>query len=220
MPIVRGMGNRFLTLATGVLLGVAASLAAVKVAAAWRWWPDRDLARASAYVREVMELVQTQYVDAAAVPYAGLARGALHGMVEALDPHSEFLEKTSHDQVEEDLSGEFGGIGIQVETRQNRVVVIAPMAGTPGERAGIRRGIDIDTMQRVRPVGDVRGTAKPRTRGGVRLLAPCLKRFEVRHRHLRVVLVFVLARVETVPEPHRHPLRPASPRREPSMRRH
>ena len=143
MPIVRGMGNRFLTLATGVLLGVAASLTAAKVAVAWRWWPDRDLARASAYVREVMELVNAQYVDAAAVPYAGLARGALHGMVEALDPHSEFLEKASHDQVEEDLSGEFGGIGIQVETRQNRVVVIAPMAGTPGERAGIRRGDEI-----------------------------------------------------------------------------
>jgi len=143
MPIVRGMGNRFLTLAPGVLLGVAASLAAVKVAAAWRWWPDRDLARASAYVREVMELVNAQYVDATAVSYAGLARGALHGMLEALDPHSEFLEKASHDQVEEDLSGEFGGIGVEVETRQNRVVVIAPMAGTPGERAGIRRGDEI-----------------------------------------------------------------------------
>jgi len=143
MPIVRGMGNRFLTLAPGVLLGVAASLAAVKVAAAWRWWPDRDLARASAYVREVMELVNAQYVDATAVSYAGLARGALRGMLEALDPHSEFLEKASHDQVEEDLSGEFGGIGVQVETRQNRVVVIAPMAGTPGERAGIRRGDEI-----------------------------------------------------------------------------
>ena len=143
MPIVRGMGKRFLTLVTGVLLGVAVSLAAAKVAVAWRWWPDRDLARASAYVREVMELVNAQYVDAAAVPYARLARGALHGMVEALDPHSEFLEKASHDQVEEDLSGEFGGIGIQVETRQNRVVVIAPMAGTPGERAGIRRGDEI-----------------------------------------------------------------------------
>ncbi|MBM3864590.1 MAG: S41 family peptidase [Verrucomicrobia bacterium] len=137
------MGNRFLTLAPGVLLGVAASLAAVKVAAAWRWWPDRDLARASAYVREVMELVNAQYVDATAVSYAGLARGALRGMLEALDPHSEFLEKASHDQVEEDLSGEFGGIGVQVETRQNRVVVIAPMAGTPGERAGIRRGDEI-----------------------------------------------------------------------------
>jgi len=143
MPIVRGMGNRFLTLAPGVLLGVAASLAAVKVAAAWRWWPDRDLARASAYVREVMELVNAQYVDATAVSYAGLARGALRGMLEALDPHSEFLEKASHDQVEEDLSGEFGGIGVQVETRQNRVVVIAPMAGTPSERAGIRRGDEI-----------------------------------------------------------------------------
>ncbi|MEY3607993.1 MAG: hypothetical protein RLZZ447_781 [Verrucomicrobiota bacterium] len=143
MPIVRGMGNRFLTLTTGVLLGVAASLAAVKVAAAWRWWPDRDLGRASAYVREVMELVNVHYVEADAVTYAGLARRALHGMVEALDPHSEFLEKASHDQVEEDLSGEFGGIGVQVETRQNRVVVIAPMAGTPGERAGIRRGDEI-----------------------------------------------------------------------------
>src|SRR6185436_10746535 len=46
-------------------------------------------------------------------------------------------------EFEEDLVGEFGGIGIQVETRQNRVIVIAPLAGTPGERAGIQRGDEI-----------------------------------------------------------------------------
>lgn len=197
MPIVRGMGNRFLTLVTGVLLGVAVSLAAAKVAAAWRWWPDRDLARASAYVREVMELVNEHYVDAAAVPHAGLARGALHGMVEALDPHSEFLEKASHDQVEEDLSGEFGGIGIQVETRQNRVVVIAPMAGTPGERAGIRRGDEIIAIDGQPVAGGVdavvsRLRGRPRTSVTVGIQRPGLRE------GLTLTLTRELIRIESV----------------------
>lgn len=197
MPIVRGMGNRFLTLATGVLLGVAVSLAAAKVAVAWRWWPDRDLARASAYVREVMELVNEHYVDAAAVPHAALARGALHGMVEALDPHSEFLEKASHDQVEEDLSGEFGGIGIQVETRQNRVVVIAPMAGTPGERAGIRRGDEIIAIDGLPVAGGVdavvsRLRGRPRTSVTVGIQRPGVRE------GLTLTLTRELIRIESV----------------------
>ena len=52
-------------------------------------------------------------------------------MVESLDPHSEFLESSDNQELEEEMSGKFGGIGIQVEIRQGRVVVIAPIAGTP-----------------------------------------------------------------------------------------
>jgi carboxyl-terminal processing protease len=137
------MFKRILVLATGIVLGVAVSLAGLRLAAAWNLFPSRDLSRSSNYVRDVMRLVNENYVDEKTTSYEQLARSALHGMVETLDPHSEFLEAKVNKEFEEDLNGEFGGIGIQVETRQNRVVVIAPLAGTPGERAGIQRGDEI-----------------------------------------------------------------------------
>jgi len=119
MPTVARMFKRILTLAAGIVLGAALVEAWPRVAAAWNFWPDRELARASSRVREVMRLVHEHHVDQGAAAYDRLAREALHGMVESLDAHSEFLEKDSRAGFEEDLSGEFGGIGIQVETRQN-----------------------------------------------------------------------------------------------------
>ena len=64
-------------------------------------------------------------------------------IADSLDPHSEFLEAKDNEQFEEELTGQFGGIGIQVESRGGRIVVIAPIAGTPSERAGIRRSDEI-----------------------------------------------------------------------------
>lgn len=140
MPTVPRMFKRILTLGAGALLGVLLTVATVRVATAWHLFPSRDLSRSAGYVREVMQLVAENYVDDKAAAYDKLAKSALHGMVESLDPHSEFLEAKDNQEFEEDLVGEFGGIGIQVETRGGKAVVIAPMAGTPGERAGIQRG--------------------------------------------------------------------------------
>ena len=57
MPTVAGMFKRILTLAAGIVLGAALVEAWPRVAAAWNFWPDRELARASSRVREVMRLV-------------------------------------------------------------------------------------------------------------------------------------------------------------------
>lgn len=143
MSTVAAMFKRILILAAGAMVGIALSATAVHLAASWSLWPNRELAKSAAYVREVMRLVNEHYVDEKPVAFDELARNALHGMIEALDPHSEFLEKKTHQEFEEDITGEFGGVGIQVETRQNRIVVITPLAGTPGERAGIQRGDEI-----------------------------------------------------------------------------
>ncbi|HZZ59112.1 MAG TPA: S41 family peptidase [Opitutaceae bacterium] len=105
-----------------------------------------DVDRAVAYVRDVMVIVNEKYVDPKAVNFADLARNALHGMVESLDPHSEFLEKKDNDDLAEDLSGEFGGVGIQVEVRSGKVQVIEPMDDTPAARAGIERGDEIESI--------------------------------------------------------------------------
>ena len=140
MHTLPGMFKRILTLTAGVVLGLALAVAGRRVVAAWNLFPPRDLSKSSAYVREVMQLVNENYVDEKSAAYDQLAKNAIHGMVETLDPHSEFLEAKDNKEFEEDLSGEFGGIGIEVESRNGRAVVIASLADTPGSRAGIQRG--------------------------------------------------------------------------------
>lgn len=153
MDTVGGMLKRFLILAAGALLGVVLSVGAMHFAPAWGWFANRDLDRSSDYVRDALKLVNENYVDQSSVAYDRLARESIHGMVESLDPHSEFLESGDFAQFEDELDGDFGGIGIQVEMRKGRVVVITPMAGTPGERAGILRGDEIVSVDG-RPLGD------------------------------------------------------------------
>ncbi|MEO5958455.1 MAG: S41 family peptidase, partial [Opitutaceae bacterium] len=173
------MFKRILFLATGLALGVALTVAGRRVATAWSIFPNRELSRSSGYVKDVMRLVNENYVEQKPAAYDQLARNALHGMIEALDPHSEFLEAKDNQEFEEDLTGEFGGIGVQVETRDNRVIVIAPLPDTPGERAGIQRGDEIVSIDG-KALGDgnsadgvvERLRGKPKTKVALRLFRP------------------------------------------------
>jgi carboxyl-terminal processing protease len=149
------MGKRILTLAAGVMLGAILFPAGLHLAVFLGLFPNRDLNHASAYVREVLQLVNENYVDAGAVDYDDLARAALHGMVESLDPHSQFLEAKDDAALEEDLSGQFGGIGVEVEGHAGRVEVVGLVPGGPGDRAGIRRGDEITSIDGRRLAADV-----------------------------------------------------------------
>jgi carboxyl-terminal processing protease len=193
------MFKRILSLASGAVLGIALTVATLRMATAWNLWPNRDLSKSAGYVKDVMRLVNENYVDEKPVAFDALARQALHGMVESLDPHSEFLEKKENDEFEEDITGEFGGVGIQVETRQNRIVVIAPLAGTPGERAGIRRGDEIVSIdgKPLESGGNVDGIVsrlrgKPKTPVTVGLYRPATKST------LTLTLVREVIKVESV----------------------
>ncbi len=193
------MFKRILTLVAGIALGMALSVAGLRVAAAWSLWPNRDLSKSSGYVKDVMRLVNENYVDEKSANYDALARNAIHGLVEALDPHSEFLEAKDNEEFEEDLTGEFGGVGLQVETRQNRVIVIAPLAGTPGERAGIQRGDEIVTIDG-KPVETTasidtvvsRLRGKPKTKVAVGVFRPS------NHQTLNLTLVREVIKIDSV----------------------
>lgn len=100
---------------------------------------ERELARFS----RVLEAVNENYVEPDAASYEKLTTRSLEDMLRSLDPHSEFLRKRDFENVQSDLRSEFGGIGVQIEFREQKVTVIAPIAGTPGERAGILRGDQI-----------------------------------------------------------------------------
>lgn len=87
---------------------------------------------------DVLEKVRQEYVDGDKVTYQELIHGALKGMLNSLDPHSEFMDVTRFDELKKDTEGEFGGVGIVVEMSKDKVLtVIAPMDHTPGYRAGI-----------------------------------------------------------------------------------
>jgi len=79
------MFKRILILGTGLLLGVALSFGAARVALALNWWPSRELSHTSDYFREVLQMVHENYVDPKASNYDHLAKNAIHGMVESLD---------------------------------------------------------------------------------------------------------------------------------------
>jgi carboxyl-terminal processing protease len=69
-----------------------------------------------------------------------LATGALRGAVAELDPHSSYLSPDALKLFDEDTSGTFGGIGVEVDLERGEAIVIAPIEGSPADRAGIESG--------------------------------------------------------------------------------
>jgi carboxyl-terminal processing protease len=87
---------------------------------------------------DVLEKVRSEYVDGEKLTYEELIHGALKGMLNTLDPHSEFMEPSKFDELKKDTQGEFGGVGIVVQLSKDKfLTVVAPMEDTPGIRAGI-----------------------------------------------------------------------------------
>jgi carboxyl-terminal processing protease len=87
---------------------------------------------------DVLEKVRQEYVDGDKLTYQDLIHGALKGMLNSLDPHSEFMDPEKFDELKKDTEGEFGGLGIIVQMSKEKVLtVVTPMEDTPGFRAGI-----------------------------------------------------------------------------------
>lgn len=70
-----------------------------------------------------------------------LLEGAIEGMVNSLgDEYSVYMNPEKFQELQSHIQGEFGGIGIYVGLRENKITVIAPIEGTPGAKAGIKSG--------------------------------------------------------------------------------
>ncbi len=87
---------------------------------------------------EVLSQVQKNYVEE--TRSTDLVYGAIKGMLNTLDPHSAFMPPDVYKEVQVDTRGEFGGLGIQISVKDNKLTVIAPIEGTPADRAGIKPG--------------------------------------------------------------------------------
>jgi carboxyl-terminal processing protease len=89
---------------------------------------------------QVLEKVRTEYVDGTNMTYHALTYSAIKGMVNSLDPHSEFLDPEDYQELQDDTEGQFGGLGLVVQAKDGYVTVISPMDNSPGLRAGILPG--------------------------------------------------------------------------------
>jgi carboxyl-terminal processing protease len=88
---------------------------------------------------EVLEQVANQYVDS--IPVSDLFTKATAGMVNGLgDPHSVYLTQERLSTLTESTTGNYAGLGIQIDVRDGWITIIAPLPGTPAEQAGIQPG--------------------------------------------------------------------------------
>ncbi|GFO69023.1 peptidase S41 [Geomonas limicola] len=101
----------------------------------------------AAYLRlfkEVVAFTKQSYVEK--VDDKKLMTGAINGMLAALDPHSTYMPVTSYNEMKVHMAGEFGGLGIQLGTKDGKLMVEAPIEDTPAFRAGIQSGDHIWTI--------------------------------------------------------------------------
>lgn len=91
--------------------------------------------------QEVVSLTKRSYVDR--VDDKKLMTGAINGMLAALDPHSTYLPASSFSEMKVQMAGAFGGLGIELGTKDGKLMVNAPIEETPAFRAGILAGDQI-----------------------------------------------------------------------------
>lgn len=89
---------------------------------------------------ELIETVESKYAGDGARSQEELVKDALGGMVASLDRYSEFLDQQKYKDLQEDTRGSFGGVGIEIGPVNGRLSVIAPIEGTPAEKAGLQGG--------------------------------------------------------------------------------
>lgn len=86
----------------------------------------------------VFNLVKQAYVEP--VDDKTLMQAAIRGLLAGLDPHSEYLDQREMDQLSEDTSGSYDGLGLEVLATDGALRVVAPIDDTPADRAGIKPG--------------------------------------------------------------------------------
>jgi carboxyl-terminal processing protease len=146
-PLSRLLCTAGLGLALGVGMTVAGAVRAEKVGAAApptqaqkppaaatdaMSWEDARL------LAEILQRVRENYVQP--VDDGTLMHQAAHGLVEGLDEYSSFLDRDEYQELKLSTSGAYAGIGIEVDVRGDKVVIVRCIPGSPAEAAGLRGG--------------------------------------------------------------------------------
>lgn len=127
-----------LVLVIGTVMGLSLSFGGGIMA-------DRDVAETrdltfeqARLIAEVMERVKSDYVEP--VDDSVLLESAIRGMVSELDTHSQYLDAREYQDILISTSGIYSGVGLEVSTADDEILVVAPIDDTPAQRAGIESG--------------------------------------------------------------------------------
>ena len=97
--------------------------------------PGTDVARQLELIGKVLDTVRSHYVDK---PDDGkLLTAAINGVLGALDPHSSYMDEKAYRDMRAETSGQFGGLGMQVNMEDGLLKVVSPIDDTPAAKAGI-----------------------------------------------------------------------------------
>src|SRR4029077_7010480 len=100
---------------------------------------DSDVRDSLRQFTDVYSLVEQNYAEPVNADKA-IYNGAIPGMLHVLDPHSNFFDPKSYSLLREEQSGKYSGVGMQIAPLNNNIIVVAPFAGTPAYKAGLRPG--------------------------------------------------------------------------------
>jgi carboxyl-terminal processing protease len=98
---------------------------------------NQDYSKANAF-QDIMYLLQNYYVED--VEFDTLIQGAIEGMLNKVDRYSYYMDADEYEEMQTEYEGHYGGIGIVITTRDNKLTIVSPIKNTPGERADLRAG--------------------------------------------------------------------------------
>lgn len=130
-----------LVVVIGTILGLGLSLGGGYLQSDRPQTKDALAAEQSLLFSEVMERVKKDYVDP--IDDAALLESAIRGMVAELDRHSAYLDESEYQDVRISASGTYSGVGLELSTAGNSILVVSPIDGTPAYAAGILSGDEI-----------------------------------------------------------------------------
>ena len=155
-------------LLTGVVLGLGLALSST----VWNALTARGKAVAApldptiesaALVAEVIDRVRREYVDS--VDDKRIVEAAIRGIVADLDQHSTFLDAEQYEDIRISTTGNYTGVGLDVNLEGGKVTVVAPLEGAPAERAGILPGDVVSAVDDVPVDADDVAASVARMRG-------------------------------------------------------
>jgi len=106
-------------------------------------------------LKKAWDQVATDYVDQDKINKEKMTYGAIEGMVSAIgDPYTEFFNPEDAKKLQEDITGSFEGIGLQMGVKNKQVIAVSPIKGTPAEKSGIRPGDAVIAVDK-KPTADI-----------------------------------------------------------------
>jgi carboxyl-terminal processing protease len=98
-------------------------------------------------IEKMMDIIKDEYYKD--VKEEDLLEGAIKGMFDTLDAHSTYFTPEDYNEFMSDIKGEIVGIGVQIERRDDRITIVAPIEGTPAYKAGLKTGDKIISVDGV-----------------------------------------------------------------------